>query len=212
MFSRMIIFFIAVFASIVVAVPAADPTRPAAGAVSVSDITVDTEGSGCRQGQVSVSVVSDNSALTIIFDNFSAADGPNAVGVKTRAFCRITIGMSSPGWAFDITSADFRGYVNLQQGVEASLVSRWKWIDSNGSDLKGKVRALIVCGSVGHYANWLSRVTSTRLSTDLFQMMYYCTRKANCLVASRQSARRRTRNFKSASPPRSSLVHLQQAV
>jgi hypothetical protein len=51
----------------------------------------------------------------------------------------VNIGMTSPGWAFDISSADFRGYVYIEKGVNASLVSRWKWIDKNGLDLPGKV-------------------------------------------------------------------------
>jgi hypothetical protein len=86
-----------------------------------------------------VAIARDNSALTIIFDKFEAADGPTAGKTKSRAFCRVILGISSPNWAFDISSADFRGYVNLDQGVEASLVSRWKWVDANGVDLKGKV-------------------------------------------------------------------------
>ncbi|KAH4818759.1 hypothetical protein HBH61_035220 [Parastagonospora nodorum] len=76
--------------------------------------------------------------MTIILDNFQAADGPTAGKIKSRAFCRVTIGINSPGWAFDISSADFRGYVNLDTGAEASLVSRWKYVDANGVDLKGK--------------------------------------------------------------------------
>jgi hypothetical protein len=101
---------------------------------------VDLDGNGCKTGDVSVMLASDNSALTIIFDNFSAADGPKAGTAKTRAFCRVNIGMTSPGWAFDVTSADFRGYVYIEKGVDASLVSRWKWIDASGVDMKGKVR------------------------------------------------------------------------
>jgi hypothetical protein len=51
----------------------------------------------------------------------------------------VNIGMSSPGWAFDVSSVDFRGYVYMERGVSASLVSRWKWVDVNGMDMKGKV-------------------------------------------------------------------------
>lgn len=121
------------------AAAAAAPVRPPKGSANVTSLEVSTDGSGCRSGQVSSQLASDNSALTIIFDDFTAADGPKAITSHTRALCKVNIGMSSPGWAFDVSSADFRGYVYLEKGVNASLVSRWKWIDSSGVDLKGKV-------------------------------------------------------------------------
>jgi hypothetical protein len=130
----------AFLSSTIAAKPAAVPVLPPAGGVGLTSLTVDMDGSGCRPGEASVAIARDNSAMTIIFDNFEAADGPTAGKTKTRAFCRVLLGISSPDWAFDIRSADFRGYVNLDSGAEASLVSRWKWVDANGVDLKGKVR------------------------------------------------------------------------
>ncbi|KAF1838664.1 hypothetical protein BDW02DRAFT_585711 [Decorospora gaudefroyi] len=116
----------------------AAPVRPPRGGASVTTLDVDLDGSGCRPGHVNVLLASDNSAMTIIFDDFRAADGPKAGTASSRAFCRVNIGMTSPGWAFDVSSADFRGYVYIEKGVGASLVSRWKWIDKNAVDLKGK--------------------------------------------------------------------------
>jgi hypothetical protein len=139
MLSSLSTLLLACLASTVAATPAAAPVLPPAGGVSLTSLTVDMDGSGCRPGEASVAIARDNSALTIIFDKFEAADGPTAGKTKSRAFCRVILGISSPNWAFDISSADFRGYVNLDQGVEASLVSRWKWVDTNGIDLKGKV-------------------------------------------------------------------------
>ncbi|KAH8726223.1 hypothetical protein GQ44DRAFT_739037 [Phaeosphaeriaceae sp. PMI808] len=135
-FSRFII--VPFLASVVGALPAADPVRPPVGGVQFTSFNVDLEGSGCKPGQSSVAIAADNSAITIVMDNFQAADGPQAGNIKSRAFCRVTIGINSPGWAFEISSADFRGYVNIEKGVEASLVSRWKWVDINGVDMKGK--------------------------------------------------------------------------
>ena len=144
MSSLLLVLFLVLYAVVVAAIPqavslAAAPVLPPKGKVSLTTLDVDLEGSGCRPGDASVMLASDNSALTIIFDNFSASDGPKAGGASTRAFCRVNIGMTSPGWAFDVSSADFRGYVYIEKGVQASLVSRWKWIDKNGVDLKGKV-------------------------------------------------------------------------
>ncbi|KAH9860823.1 hypothetical protein J1614_012156 [Plenodomus biglobosus] len=123
------------------AIPAPTPLRPGKGVVSIASLTVDLSGSGCKPGSVSVNLAPDNSAMTIIFDNFVAADGPKAISTETRALCKATIGMNMPGWAFDVASADFRGYVYLEKGVSASLVSRWKWIDRNGRDMPGKGHA-----------------------------------------------------------------------
>jgi hypothetical protein len=123
----------------IAAMPAAAPVLPPAGGVSLTSLNFDLDGGGCKPGEASVAIAHDNSAMNIIFDKFQAADGPTAGKLKSRAFCRVTIGINSPGYAFDITSADFRGYVNLDKGVEASLVSRWKWIDASGADMKGKV-------------------------------------------------------------------------
>ncbi|KAF1945527.1 hypothetical protein EJ02DRAFT_396396 [Clathrospora elynae] len=132
----------ALYATLISAAPTAllapAPVRPPKGGASLTTLDVDLDGSGCKPGEVSVSIAADNSALTIIFDKFAAADGPKAGSAKTRAFCRLNIGMTSPGWAFDVSSADFRGYVYIEKGVSASLVSRWKWIDKSGVDLEGK--------------------------------------------------------------------------
>ncbi|KAF2683224.1 hypothetical protein K458DRAFT_452614 [Lentithecium fluviatile CBS 122367] len=123
--------------------PAATPVRPPSGTpkinkVAVDDPDVDTEGSGCRAGTVGVAFATDNSALTLIFDDFAAGVGPNSGTLRKRAFCRVNVTMSSPGWAFDVSSVDFRSYVKIAKGVEASIVSRWKWIDGKGVDMKGK--------------------------------------------------------------------------
>jgi len=130
--------------SLAIPAPAATPVRPPPGIPKISKIgvdnpDVDTEGSGCRAGTVGVAFASDSSAMTLIFDDFAAGVGPNVGTLRKRAFCRVNVTMSSPGWAFDVSSVDFRSYVNIAKGVEASLVSRWKWIDSKGVDMKGKV-------------------------------------------------------------------------
>jgi hypothetical protein len=146
MSSLMLAFLLALYTTLITAIPttislaaAAAAAVPPKGAVSLTSLDIDLDGGGCKPGDASVMLASDNSALTIIFDNFAASDGPKAGTAHTRAFCRVNIGMTSPGWAFDVSSADFRGYVYIEKGVEASLVSRWKWIDKNGVDMKGKV-------------------------------------------------------------------------
>lgn len=127
------------------ALPQTSAPNPPKNTLNVSNVTVDTEadGSGCRPGTVSVAVSEDSSLMTFIFDDFQAAVGPNAGSYRKRALCKVNVTISSPGWAFDVQSVDFRGYVRLAKGVDASIVSRWKWVDvKTGQDLKGKVRDL----------------------------------------------------------------------
>lgn len=125
----------------------ADP-KPPPGTCKITGVAVDapdidTDGSGCRAGSVGAAFSTDYSLMTIIFDEFQAAIGPKAGKVKKRALCRVNVTLTSPGWAFDVQSVDFRGYVSLAKGVNASVLSRWKWVDSNGVDLKGKVNIYI---------------------------------------------------------------------
>ncbi|KAF2021324.1 hypothetical protein BU24DRAFT_404342 [Aaosphaeria arxii CBS 175.79] len=132
-----------IFCSFVSALPQA-ATKPPKGAATIQKVDVDapdvdTEGSGCRAGSVGVFISEDNNFMTLIFDDFQAAIGPKAGSTKKRAFCRVNVTMASPGWAFDVKSVDFRGYVDLGKGIDASLVSRWKWIDPKTNlDIKGK--------------------------------------------------------------------------
>jgi hypothetical protein len=144
--------FIALLGGLAAAIPvyglAPTATAPPKGACTIHSVAVDTSGSGCRAGTVGVAISSDNSVMTFIFDEFEAAIGPKAGDAPKRALCKVNVTISSPGWAFDVRSVDFRGYVNLQKGVEASLVSRWKWVDlKTDADLKGKVSTLY---SLGH--------------------------------------------------------------
>jgi hypothetical protein len=117
---------------------AASAISPAPGSVSVASLEIDTKGGGCKPGEVGVIVSSDNSALTIIFDNFQAADGPAAPDTTKRAACKVLVGIDSPGWAFDITSVDFRGYIYLESGVQATLDSQWAWNAGGGKVCLGK--------------------------------------------------------------------------
>ncbi|KAF2871044.1 hypothetical protein BDV95DRAFT_53107 [Massariosphaeria phaeospora] len=131
---------LALWAAIAAARPQAAPIRPPTGVPKVITVEpeADSEGSGCRPGTIGVAFARDNSAMTIIFDGFKAGVGPKAGSLKKRAFCRVTVTMNIPGYAFDVSSVDFQGFISIEKGVDASLVSRWKWIDSTGADMKGK--------------------------------------------------------------------------
>jgi hypothetical protein len=146
MFLSLILILFTVFSLLASSTPIATAALPPKGTCTIKsvDVDVDTSGSGCRAGSVGVSVSQDNSIINIIFDNFQAAIGPNAGDISKRALCKVNVTMSSPGWAFDVNTVDFRGYLKLGASVEASLVSRWKWVDAKGVDLKGKVTLMLL--------------------------------------------------------------------
>lgn len=207
MYSLHAILLVIVSLTLVSAIPAAAPVLPPAGAVSLVLLDVKLDGNGCRPGQVSVALAGDNSVLTIIFDNFTAADGPKAGTASTRAFCRVNIGINSPGWAFDITSADFRGYVYVEKGVEASLVSRWKWIDETGKDMKGKVNRFDNPLQEFGMLIIIFRETFKRRSLAPLRTISFCTRMANSQITSHPCVKRLMRGFKSVCPLRSLQEH-----
>ncbi|KAF2707946.1 hypothetical protein K504DRAFT_483201 [Pleomassaria siparia CBS 279.74] len=135
-----LLFFFFSFYVLASAQPTSTAVKPPKGALTISavDVDVDTDGNGCRPGSVAVGISEDNSLINLLFDNFQAAVGPNSGDIRKRALCKVNVTMSSPGWAFDVQTVDFRGYIKLSTGVDASLVSRWKWIDNKGVDMKGK--------------------------------------------------------------------------
>jgi hypothetical protein len=121
---------------------------PPSGTLQVSGVSVDTgaaaqevgsEGSGCRQGTVGTAVSADQTIVALLFSNFTAAVGPNVKHQK-RAFCRVNVTYTSPGWVFNVQSIDFRGYYRMDKGVNASITTKFQY-----SSTKGSVRQFFVC-------------------------------------------------------------------
>ena len=125
-FSFFVLLVVPIFHLLAHAFPSSSAVLPPKGACTIGavDVDVDTDGNACRPGSVGVALSLDNSLINLIFDNFQAAIGPNAGSIKKRALCKVNITISSPGWAFDVETVDFRGYIKLGSGVDASLVVR----------------------------------------------------------------------------------------
>lgn len=115
------------FQSILALVPAmiasvsAAPTERAGGP-DPNQVTFDTisyAGSGCPAGSVSNVASDDRTVLTSIFDSFVAAVGPGIPVTSNRKNCQMTLKIHYPGgFQFSIFSADYRGFAQLDAGVD----------------------------------------------------------------------------------------------
>lgn len=77
-------------------------------------------GSGCPSGSASVTLSPDNTALSIIFDDYMVEAG-GADGKKVaRKNCSIAIPVHVPqGFSVSLIEADYRGYVSLPRQAQA---------------------------------------------------------------------------------------------
>jgi len=75
-------------------------------------------GSGCPQGSVGQSISDDRQTFTLIFDNYVASVGQGIAITESRKNCQLNIKMHFPqGWTFSLLSSDYRGYAQLDKGV-----------------------------------------------------------------------------------------------
>jgi len=78
-------------------------------------------GSGCPQGSVGQSIAEDRQTYTLIFDKYLATIGNGVPITEGRKNCQLNIKMHVPkGWHFTVLSSDFRGYMQLDQGVRGT--------------------------------------------------------------------------------------------
>jgi hypothetical protein len=78
-------------------------------------------GSGCPQGTIGLSISSDRTTVTMIFDAFIASTGSGRPLTESRKSCLMQLTLHLPqGWALTLGKADYRGYVQLDTGLTAS--------------------------------------------------------------------------------------------
>jgi hypothetical protein len=82
-------------------------------------------GSGCPQGTTNVVLSPDQQSFTVIFDQFIAAAGPKypTSSYKAREDCQLNLFVHIPqGWQYSIAWATYRGYIDIEAEVKATLV------------------------------------------------------------------------------------------
>lgn len=84
--------------------------------VEIEDIFVG--GSGCPEGSVQAVLSPDRTSVTLTYDTFDAAVGPDVDPKRSNNFCNATIIFDYPtGWSYSLISADYMGVANLDPGV-----------------------------------------------------------------------------------------------
>jgi len=69
---------------------------------------------------VAVSFSGDRTSFTLIFSEYIAQIGPGVSLAQSHSNCRVNGNLHLPGgWQFSIASADYRGYVHLDEGLSA---------------------------------------------------------------------------------------------
>jgi hypothetical protein len=90
--------------------------QPDPGTVFVKQINF--AGTGCPAGSVAGSLSPDQQAFTLLFDSFVADAGPGVPITENRKNCQLDVQIHYPqGWTFTLTTVDYRGYGQLDQGV-----------------------------------------------------------------------------------------------
>ncbi|EEP78681.1 predicted protein [Uncinocarpus reesii 1704] len=83
-------------------------------------------GSGCPSNTVSHILSDDRQVMTLIFDEYVAAIGPDVPITQSRKNCQLNINLRYPGgFQFSIFSADYRGYASLERGVTGTQKSTY---------------------------------------------------------------------------------------
>jgi len=77
-------------------------------------------GSGCPQGSVGQSLSDDRTTFTLIFDAYAASLGPGVPITENRKNCQLNVRLHVPqGWTYTVFAADYRGFVQIDNGVSA---------------------------------------------------------------------------------------------
>jgi len=135
--------------SIVHALAAPAVTQPDPSKVYITGIKYG--GSGCKQDSATVFLSDDKESFTVIFDEYIAAAGPKyPQGLKPNYYkdrknCQLNINMHVPsGWQYSVFSADYRGFLDLDNDVVATQAAHYYFTGVQGtaitqSQIVGKV-------------------------------------------------------------------------
>ncbi len=87
---------------------------------SVQILDVHYNGAGCPAGSVDTTFSPDNAEFSILYDAFTMQVGGQTGQTTDAKNCEVQIHMHVPyGYAVNVDSADFRGFVGLDSGVFA---------------------------------------------------------------------------------------------
>ncbi len=90
-------------------------------------------GNGCPAGTASVTVAPDQTAISILFDNFVAESGGETRKRLDRKSCNLTIPVKVPqGFSVAIFSVDYRGFNSVPRGGYSRFDAEYFWAGIRG--------------------------------------------------------------------------------
>ncbi|KAF2239065.1 hypothetical protein EV356DRAFT_528366 [Viridothelium virens] len=105
-------------------VPENSGTAPNASQVQIESLTYG--GTGCPQGTVASVISDDRTTMTLIFDSYVASMGSGIAITENRKNCQLNINLQYPGgFQYSIFSADYRGFAELDAGVNGTQQSTY---------------------------------------------------------------------------------------
>ncbi|KAJ3269050.1 hypothetical protein HDV01_001919 [Terramyces sp. JEL0728] len=111
--------FAALALSALVAAQLPDPSQVTIQSISYA-------GTGCSPGTVVPVMAEDATSFTLIMSQFVASSGPGTKVTDNRKNCQINLKMLYPqGFSYTITTVDYRGYVQLPNGISAQQKSTY---------------------------------------------------------------------------------------
>jgi hypothetical protein len=98
---------------------ALDATTPETPGFTIDQSAVKANGSGCPAGSVQTQVSPDQTALTVLFSEYTAHVLPGDLA-NTRKACTTTLPIRVPsGFTWGVTSTTYRGFAEMNDGVTA---------------------------------------------------------------------------------------------
>lgn len=105
----------------------------AAHAESVKLGTPAYGGSGCPGGSASVTVSPDQSAITVLFDQFISEAGNTTGRRMDRKSCNLSIPVKVPnGYSVAVFQVDYRGYNSVPRGAYNRFEAEYFWAGARG--------------------------------------------------------------------------------
>lgn len=94
---------------------------------------VELAGNGCQPGSAVASISPDRNELTLLFDNFISEVGGSRPSTIDKKTCNMNIHFQIPdGWSMSLASADYRGFIALDEGTTAIHQAHYAFTHSRG--------------------------------------------------------------------------------